>query len=250
MGHREGVVRRDRPARLLVDPLEEREVDHPQEVQAALVDRRPAQLEPQQAEHVADHRPLVGDDQQQVAGLRRRAAPSTPLTSTSLRNLATGEETVAPSSTRIHTRPLAPKRLACSVSSSSCERLRPAPPGDAQALHARRPEGVEPGLGEQRGELHQLHPEAHVGLVAAEALLGLLPGHVGPERRRRSPVTTSAAAATASVTNPRTSSWVDEGGLEVELGELELAVGPEVLVTQAAGDLVVAVHARPPSTAA
>ena len=34
----------------------------------------------------------------------------------------------------------------------------------------------------------------------------------------------------------------DETGLGVELHELELAVGPEVLVTQAAGDLVVAVH--------
>ena len=38
----------------------------------------------------------------------------------------------------------------------------------------------------------------------------------------------------------------DERGLHVELGELELPVGPEVLVPQAAGDLVVAVHARPP----
>ena len=37
VGHREGVVGRDRPAGLVVDPLEEREVDDPQEVQATLV---------------------------------------------------------------------------------------------------------------------------------------------------------------------------------------------------------------------
>ena len=36
---------------------------------------------------------------------------------------------------------------------------------------------------------------------------------------------------------------VDEGGLHVQLGELELPVGPEVLVAQAPGDLVVAVEA-------
>ena len=34
-----------------------------------------------------------------------------------------------------------------------------------------------------------------------------------------------------------------EGALHVELGELELPVGPQVLVAQAAGDLVVAVEA-------
>ena len=59
----------------------------------------------------------------------------------------------------------------------------------------------------------------------------------------RSPVAASAASSTASDTNPSTSSWLDEGRLDVELGELELAVGPEVLVPQAPGDLVVPVHA-------
>ena len=37
---------------------------------------------------------------------------------------------------------------------------------------------------------------------------------------------------------------LDEGHLDVELGELRLAVGAEVLVAVAAGDLVVALHAR------
>ena len=68
MGHGERVVGRDGPAGV-VERLEQREVDHPQEVEAALGDRRPAQLEAQQAEHVAHRGPLVGHEQQQVAGL-------------------------------------------------------------------------------------------------------------------------------------------------------------------------------------
>ena len=58
----------------------------------------------------------------------------------------------------------------------------------------------------------------------------------------RTPVAASAASSTATETKPRTSSWVDEAGLEVELGELELAVGAQVLVAHAASDLVVAVE--------
>ena len=39
------------------------------------------------------------------------------------------------------------------------------------------------------------------------------------------------------------SSWLDEGGLDVDLGELGLAVGAEVLVAEAAGDLEVVLDA-------
>ena len=53
--------------------LEQREVDHPQEVEAALGHGWPAELEAQQAEHVADDRPVVGHQQQQVAGLGANA---------------------------------------------------------------------------------------------------------------------------------------------------------------------------------
>ena len=41
-----------------------------------------------------------------------------------------------------------------------------------------------------------------------------------------------------------TSSSLDEGHLEVELRELGLAVGAQVLVAEAAGDLEVALEAR------
>ena len=54
---------------VVVERLEQREVDDPEEVQPALGHRRPAELEAQQPEHVVHRRPLVGDEQQQVAGL-------------------------------------------------------------------------------------------------------------------------------------------------------------------------------------
>ena len=42
--------------------------------------------------------------------------------------------------------------------------------------------------------LDQLHAEAHVGLVGAEALLRLVPGHAGHRRRAARPVTASVGA--------------------------------------------------------
>ena len=93
------------------------------------------------------------------------------------------------------------------------------------------------------GEVDQLHAEAEVGLVGAVPVDGLGPRHAWAPRPGRSPVTASAASRTASDTNAEHVLLVDEGRLDVELGELELPVGPQVLVPQAAGDLVVAVHA-------
>ena len=87
----------------------------------------------------------------------------------------------------------------------------------------------------------QLHAEADVGLVGAEPLHGVLPGHAG-----------DVAGALAG---DRLHGGADglgdrlldvllraEAHLGVELHELELPVGAEVLVTEAPGDLVVAVE--------
>ena len=62
--------------------------------------------------------------------------------------------------------------------------------------------------------------------------------------RAARPSTASAAASTASEIAASTSSCVDEAHLDVELHELVLTVGAQVLVAEAAGDLVVAVDAR------
>ena len=65
----------------------------------------------------------------------------------------------------------------------------------------------------------------------------------------RSPVTASAAVGHDGLGDEgQHLVLADEAGLEVELHELELPVGAQVLVAEAAGDLVVAVDARRPWT--
>ena len=73
VGHGERVVGRLRTA-VVVDALEQREVDDPQVAVRTLVDRRTAEVVAQRAEDLARHRPLVGNDQQQVAGLGASAS--------------------------------------------------------------------------------------------------------------------------------------------------------------------------------
>ena len=66
MRHRERMMRGDRAA-FVVESLEEREVDDPEEVQPTLVHRRAADLHPERAEHVVDEARRAGDHQDQVA---------------------------------------------------------------------------------------------------------------------------------------------------------------------------------------
>ena len=113
---------------------------------------------------------------------------------------------------------------------------------DHDGLHARGAEGLDLGALEHRGQVDQLHAEAQVGLVGAVPVDGLGPGHARDVGRalagdRLGGVEHGLGHEAEHVL------LADEGGLHVELGELELPVGPQVLVPQAPGDLVVAVHA-------
>ena len=147
-----------------------------------------------------------------------------------------------PATTRIHARPLAPHSLAWSTRRVDLLAGQRRAALEPDALDARRLEHVGLGVGEELGELDQLHAEADVGLVGAVALHGLLPRHAG-----------DVADVVAEDVVDRGADRVGdegehlllagEGALHVELGELELAVGAEVLVAQAAGDLEVAVDA-------
>src|SRR5690606_15235519 len=101
-------------------------------------------------------------------------------------------------------------------------------------------EGLEAGGGEDLGELDQLHAEAHVGLVGAVALHGLVPAHAGDLAELRAG---DGAGAGPDRLGDAGDDLVlpDEAGPDVELHERELPVGAGVRVAQAAGDLVVAV---------
>ena len=112
------------------------------------------------------------------------------------------------------------------------------------ALGQRLAEHRELGVAQQVRKVRQLHGVAYVRLVGAEAAHGLVVGEaregldlaqVGPDvrRQRREQLLHQLQHVL----------FVDEAHLEVELGELRLAVGAQVLVAEAAGDLEVALEA-------
>ena len=106
--------------------------------------------------------------------------------------------------------------------------------------------GEHPELGAAQvvGELDQLDAVAQVGLVGAVAVHRVVPGDPRDRRgdRRSRP---ARPTAPPTISSPSVDDVVlgDERHLDVELGELGLPVGAEVLVAVAAGDLVVALHA-------
>ena len=97
---------------------------------------------------------------------------------------------------------------------------------------------------ERRREVDQLHAEADVGLVGAEPLDDLL---VREDRERHLQDRPFGCCRLADLDGDQLDELhharlVHEAHLEVELGELRLAVAAQVLVAVAAGDLEVAVE--------
>ena len=89
----------------------------------------------------------------------------------------------------------------------------------------------------------QLHPEAQVGLVGAEALDDLVVGEARERDLQQRPLGGGRPRDLDGhlLDEGHDGVLVDEAHLEVELGELGLSVAAQVLVAEAAGDLVVAV---------
>ena len=118
------------------------------------------------------------------------------------------------------------------------------PPAASASSKTRKPD-AGPSADQRRGQVDELHPEAQVGLVRAEAVDRLV---VGEARERdswigRSGVVARVTSMAIVSTKAITVVLVDEAHLEVELGELGLAVAAQVLVAVAARDLEVAVDA-------
>ena len=93
-------------------------------------------------------------------------------------------------------------------------------------------------------QVAQLHGEAHIGVVFAVALHGIL---VGDPRKRGLEVT--ARPGLEEVRHEAFHGrddvvFVDEGHLHVDLGELGLAIGPQIFVAETLDDLEIAVEAR------
>ena len=202
-------------------------------------------LGPQRAEHPRGDLGRVGDDQDRVAlaahVVRSFAARSPPRT----RNFAIGERQPPSSSTTAQASPFAPSDCAFSVSAS--KRLRGNSP---PALSARTtpPDSIAPAktlnslAAEHVGQVHDLDAQPAVGPVGAVAQHRLVVGHA-LERQRDLDAAEREHALEQAVDHVEHVLLLDERHLHVELGELGLAVGAEVLVAEAARDLEVALEA-------
>ncbi len=227
------------PAFLLLVPLEQREIGHPEEAPGLAVDQveLATEVEAERAEHARDHRRLVGPEQHR----RRRLRPERV-------QLGLREE-------------LCDRRanLALLVVDEIREALRapllgdPFEPlevgarellGNAQETDRRRVrEDAELGAARQLRRVLDLEPEAQVGLVRSIARLRLVPGHPW-ERRLDLDAEAVAPDASHRLLHQREEELlVGERHLDVELRELLQAVGAEILVSEAARDLVVALEA-------
>ena len=166
---------------VVVERLEQREVDDPQEVQAALVHRRAARAR-------AAACPSTWPDR--AAARRRRAAAGRPAsapsasTTPSCSASLTGTWPPGESSVAVRRRPAStpgpwrPSDLARSASSSSSRGRSRRPARHADALDRIGAWNALNSVAANTSvELDQLHAEAHVGLVGAVALHGLVPGH-------------------------------------------------------------------------
>ncbi len=163
------------------------------------------------------------------------------------RKRATGERSDPSGSTTAQTSPLAPSSRASSMSSSPTLRLTPAPaPGTTIAAHhpAGRQGPLEDPEPRRRGPLApvlDLDPVAQVGPVGAEAAHRLRVGHARERQLQLHPAG-GERLAQHSLDQLLQLGRLDERRLHVELGELRLAVGAQVLVAEAADDLVVALQ--------
>ncbi len=238
--HDERVVGGDRPS-VAVDPLEQREVDDPDELETPFRDGRARELEAQLTEHGVDSPPRARDEQQQVArgsaervdhaellGLReelrhRRVEPSVLLHSHPHESV--GAELLGALGER--------------VEAAAAHRALARHP---DALHHFSLEGAELGRFEALAHVEELEAEARVGLVDAEPVHRLLPRHT-PERG----CTLAPHGRDRALHRLRDGGHhvvgVGEAHLHVVLHELELAIGARVLVAQASGDLEVPVEA-------
>ncbi|CKT19367.1 Uncharacterised protein [Mycobacterium tuberculosis] len=109
--------------------------------------------------------------------------------------------------------------------------------------HIRCLEDTKCGVGEEIRAFDELQPEPQVGFVRTESAHRF--GIADPRDGRRNPVAYQRPQLGQNFLGDRDDVLgVDEAHLHIELGEFGLAVGAEVLVAVAAGDLVVAFHPR------
>ncbi len=225
--------------------LEEREVDHPQ-VGEVGVPPGPPQVVAQATQDRQRRLPAVGGEEEHVAGAGLQE-PAEPVLLLSGEELGDGR---AEAAVVLH---LDPHQTPGAQVLGTLHQAVGLGPGEGAGAGVDRPdraprlqaggEHAELGGGEQARDVHDLHPEADVGLVGPIPLHGLVPGEAWegggdllapqlPGGRRQGRLDGGLHVLGGP-----------EGALQVELGELQLTIGAEVLVPVAAGDLEVALDA-------
>jgi hypothetical protein len=105
-------------------------------------------------------------------------------------------------------------------------------------------EEVKGAFPEEGAHLLELQAKAEVGLVGAKALHGLLVGEAGEGEGKLHAQGLAEDVGHEAFVEGEDVLHLHEAHLQVHLGEVGLAVGPEVFIPEAAGDLEVAVKAR------
>ncbi len=258
LGRGEGVMHGG-PALVVLVELEHGEVDDPQrlptgfEQALALAEVAVADLDPQRADGVGHDLGFVGAEEQQVAVLRAAARKDggnrrvvQVLDDGGLQSVAALGDVVD----------LDPRQAFGAVDldevgvSVDLAAGHGAAAGHAQGHHAaagrgrRGGEHLEVHVAHHVGEFGELHLDAQVGFVGAEAGHGLGIGHHRVGIGEFDAEHVLEHAADHGLEQIADFLLVQEGGLAVDLGEFGLAVGAQVLVAEALGDLVVAVETR------
>jgi hypothetical protein len=94
------------------------------------------------------------------------------------------------------------------------------------------------------GEVHDLHAESHVWLVHSESVHHFVPGETGKRCGDLLSADLHDGGGEHLLDGVENIVAVPKGAFEIELGELELAVGSGVLVPVAASDLKVPFYSR------
>ena len=168
--------------------------------------------------------------------------PPSASSTSGARYLAIGELTSPSARKTIEASPLAPQPLTSvlELRDLAARQLRSAPQvADGRGVR----EHAELGAAGDRGRVLDLEPEPKVGLVGSVTQVGLVPLHARERRLELDAAAFLQMRATIRSISANSVVEVGERHLDVELRQLLQPVGAQILVPEAARDLVVALEA-------
>jgi|GEM_PF-5943200 len=247
----EGVVQRVVAALLRV-MLEHRKVDHPQRSPTGFDQVKiTPDLEPDRAHESSNHRLQTRPEKQQIASLGGGYLKNTL---DRLRVEKLGHRRLHACNAGGPVIDLHPGQTLCAVlagQGSVLINLLAAQAGTGRHSQRGHPalrvigrlgKHLEIDLANLVADGDQLQRNAQIGLVRPETAHRLMPAHPRKRSRQLNIQHLAKHRSDHSLGDRLDVGFIDKGHLQVQLGELRLTVGTQVFVTEAAGDLVVAIH--------